>query len=338
MSDQELHIDHPELMSRYLSGNATAAEVQQLEAWVSSDPEHRRQFMAFKKAWILSGMVDDRQTVDVDDQWQKTAAQLFPEARTVPLKSRSYRWLGMAAGIALLVSLAIWALLYLGAEREMFVAAADQVRTIELPDGSTVTLNRFSSLRYTPVPSDEESFTIAQRLIDLEGDAYFEVVRDTERPFLVVSGDVEVVVLGTSFYVDARELQPEVQVIVESGQVAVRTDTIVNLSAGEQAVYDKSRESLISKANEDPNFLSIRTGTLQFEDTPLAGVVFAIQRHYGVTLVTGGVESTAGCNLKGEYPGLSLDELLLLLQEAWGLEVNRNGDRVELTGTGCRTE
>lgn len=339
MPDQELHKDYPELMMKYLSGNATDAEVQQLENWVLADPEHRRQFMAFKKAWMLSGMKDVETAVDVESQWQETAKQLFKAPEVVPMRprSRTYRWLGIAAAIALVGALSVWALLNLGKESELYATATDAIQTVALPDGSVVTLNRNSSLRYTPVPAEPEIDQRAQRLVNLEGDAFFDVERDTERPFIITSSSVEVEVLGTSFYIDAREEQTEVQVIVASGSVAMRapnTDTL-NLEAGQKGVYQKAVDSLFLEQNEDENFQSIKTGTIIFDNSTIAEVAFVLSRHYGVEINYQGIEDVSNCSVDGDYEDVDLEEILALLQSTWGIEWEREGNRILLRGVGC---
>lgn len=340
MPDQDLHSDYPELMSSYLSGNATDAEVQQLEAWVLEDPEHRQQFMAFKKAWMLSGMVGDQNPVDVEAQWQVAAAQLFKESKAVKLKprARSYRWLSIAAAATLVAAISIWALLQWSGERELYVATTDQVQSVELPDGSMITLNRASSLRYTPVAANSETAQAAQRQVILEGDAFFEVQRDPARPFIIRNNDLEIEVLGTSFYVDGRENQPELQVIVESGSVAVRTtpgDSLI-LTVGQKAIYEKAVDSLYRQPNEDPNFQSIKTKTITFDDSTLEEIAFALSRHYGVAIVYSGIEDSSNCILDGDYEDYSLEEILAFLRSTWGIEAVRNGDRVVLSGTVCQ--
>lgn len=343
MANQELHTDYPELMAIYLSGNATDAEVQQLEAWVVADPEHRRQFMAFKRAWMLSGMAAERESVDLEANWQQTSAQLFPDTRearvrSLPKRSRNLRWVGMAAAISLVGALAIWALLQLGKEQELYVSRTDTIQTVDLPDGSTVTLNRASTIRYVPEPAQDDTGLPARRALVLEGDAFFDVERDARRPFVIRSAGIEVEVLGTSFYVDGRDGQAEVQVIVESGSVAVRkvgSDISLTLTPGQKAVYAIASDSLYRQNNEDINFLSIKTGTISFDNSDINQIAFALSRHYGVTIDYNGMENTANCSLNGDYEDYTLEEILEYLRETWGIEAVRNGDRISLSGSMC---
>ncbi|WP_170110616.1 FecR family protein [Flavilitoribacter nigricans] len=324
-------------MSKYLSGNATDAEVQQLEDWVSSDVAHRRQFIAYRKAWVLGGMRERSAEVDVDAQWQQTAKALFPETKVVPLRSRTYRWLAIAAAITLVGAISVWAFLQWGGERELYVTTTDQVRIVDLPDGSTVTLNRFSSLRYVPVEADPGNSQSARRQLTLAGDAFFDVEREVDRPFIIRAAELEVEVLGTSFYIDAREPQPQTQVIVASGSVAVRSanaDTIT-LAAGQQGIYEKAVDSLYLQANEDPNFQSIKTGTISFSVATIQEIAFALSRHYGIAVVYEDIGDTSNCVLNGDYPDYTLEEILAYLRTTWGIEATRDGDRVLLSGTAC---
>ena len=331
MQDQDPNINYSELISRYLSGNASDAEVQQLEAWVLESSENKEAFITFKKAWMLSGMRQTNEEIDVDKQWETTAAQLFEKTKVVKMKPQTNRrrWLGIAAAIALLVIASIW-IFQDDKGATLMVEAKDEIRSVDLPDGSQVTLNQSSSLRYL---ADEKE---AKRKVELKGDAFFEVERDETKPFVINTAGIEVEVLGTSFYVDARDNQAEIQVIVKSGSVAVRsgaTETI--LTADEKAVFQKATGQLTKQQNKDPNYLSLTTNTLVFEQTRLEEVVFALNRQFQSNITIGN-EGLKDCELDATYKDKSLEAILNILDGTFaGIEVKRNGEQIELVGTVC---
>lgn len=114
------------------------------------------------------------------------------------------------------------------------------VRFLYLPDGTRVWLNHNTEIEYPVKFSDHE------RTITLKGEAFFEVKRDTLRPFIISSGPIKTTVLGTSFNVMAyRGQQPEVK--VRSGKVKVQSkENAVFLERGDRAVYG-SGASIVSK-------------------------------------------------------------------------------------------
>src|SRR5690606_33142812 len=104
---------------------------------------------------------------------------------------------------------------------------------LTLPDGTLVSMNAGSSLSYPLWFGNKE------RRVTLSGEAYFDVSHDAERPFHVVSGDIDVQVLGTRFNMTAYRDEPGAAVTLETGRVEVsRGDHSLTLAPGEQAYAD----------------------------------------------------------------------------------------------------
>jgi len=330
MNEQHQNGHYVDLISRYLSGNAGPEEIQELEAWVLADPEHRRQFMEMKKAWMLSGLLKQEVPVEVEAQWQQMAARMGTDAKVVemPATHKRRNWLRLAAAVLVLM-MASFALYFLLRPTPEFVAQTQQQsQSFSLPDGSQVTLNRFSSLHFR---QDKET---GLRRAVLQGDAFFEVARDEQHAFVIQAQQVEVEVLGTSFYVDARPSAEEVQVIVATGSVAVRADTAQAIvRANEQAIFQKHSGQLRTQPNQDPNFMAIKTQTLVFTNSPLEEVVFALNRYYHTHIVLGS-EALKQCTLTATYPNMSLSTILEALKTSFNLQVGQQGDQIVLTG-GC---
>lgn len=331
MSDQELN-KQADLIANYLSGNASDAEVQALETWVLASPEHKEAFTAAKKAWMLSGMKKNTAAIDVDKNWKAVSGQLFQEQKVIDLPSRAkrLRWLGIAAAVALVVSVGIWLLLDMRQEQLLEFAAAESVRTLDLPDGSAVTLNQASSLTYDGTDAS------GKRMLRLVGDAFFDVNREEDRPFIINTRGLTVEVLGTSFYVDARQEEPEIQVIVASGVVKVRSDSSqLRLEADEKAVFEKATNDLTKDENTDANYLSIKTNALDFDNSSLEEVVFALNRHFNVQINLA-IEDLENCRITATYEDKSLAAILAIIESTLGIQSNRAGDVITLSGTSCR--
>lgn len=316
-----------ELILRYLNGEAAASEVGELEAWVQADPEHKALFMQMKKAWMLSGMVKGSE-VNVDAEWNTLAGKLetrsSEQVKVVPLRSR--RMLLRIAAVVVLVVLAgaiLFRTLTPGAEGYL---ASSSPEIIQLSDGSVVTLNRESSLKWD---ADKDGM----RSATLSGDAYFDVARDEAKPFLISANGVEVEVLGTAFYVDAREGQQAVAVTVESGRVVVRGGTEeVILNPGEKAVFDKASSALAKTQNTDPNYNSVKTQTLTFANSGLDAVAETLNRHYHARIaVENSVLET--CALTATFENKSLDAVLQIIASTIEIEIVRQPQQIILRGS-----
>ncbi|HVW58567.1 MAG TPA: FecR domain-containing protein [Puia sp.] len=161
-----------------------------------------------------------------------------------------------------------WASLYVPNKRDY---------KLSLPDGSKVWLNAASSLRFP------YAFNGGTREVYLEGEGYFQIARNTARPFIVHTRSTSVTVLGTSFNIDAYEADKPVTSLVEG---AVRTsagDAAVTLQPGYQAVYAGQRFS--TSPFDSTDVLSWMSGVSYFHGVPLAGISSILSRWFDVKVV-----------------------------------------------------
>ncbi len=165
---------------------------------------------------------------------------------------------------------------------------------IELSDGTLVTLNRDTKINYP------DQFANDIREVSIEGEAFFEVTPNPNKPFIIHAGEaLTVKVLGTSFSVNAYPENDRVEVIVASGKVEVSklaNPHKITLDPGDKGTFINSSKQLTKSLNDDPNFLAWKTRTFIFNETALAEVIKQLNRVYRVQI---------------ELPDHKLDELLL---------------------------
>lgn len=326
--------ERTELAIKYLSGSASDAEMKELEDWVVSDPANRDHFIQLKQAWIWSGLNQKTVAVDEAPAWDTIQKALQVQTPTTTSSSRKVyplpgRWFSVAAALALVVASAIWILTGLDPGSLDLIAQHEPVEKI-LPDGSKVILNRQAILSYE---FDKVSGT---RKATLEGDAFFDVARDEAHPFVIMTQEIMVQVLGTSFYVDGRPGEDEVTVIVESGEVSVgKKGQKVLLKAGEQSVYEKASSQLTRRPNSDQNYKGWISNTLQFEKMQLDEVIEVLNRHYHakITLAT---PSLKDCEWTATLRDKSLEATIRIVENTLGLEANHQDDQIILSGEGCQ--
>lgn len=326
MNEERTYGPMEELILRYLSGNAEDAEINELEKWVSADPVHRTEYIEMRKAWMLGGMSDNRHIVDVDKAWHQVSSMTAPTtvARTIRMQNNRKLFRIAAAGLFMIVATA---LLYrqLRPYDDKFVAS-NSSKEVHLTDGSTVTMNHNSELKWT---ADKDG----KRVVSLMGDAYFDVAKDAQKPFVITSGDIEVEVLGTSFYVDGRADVPTLDVTVASGRVAVRYDaTEVILEPDEKAVFNKTTHSLEKQQNTDRNFTSVKTKTLIFESSKLDEVAQALNRQYHTHII---VEPSVlkTCELTSTFENKSLEAILQIMASTMNIEIVHQNQDILLRGS-----
>lgn len=148
---------------------------------------------------------------------------------------------------------------------------------IELADGTKVWLNSASRLQYPVVFSGDK------REVYLEGEAYFEVKRDTAKPFVVHAGSQEITVLGTSFGVTAYEGETNDYTTLVSGKVKVafeRTDKSYILQPGMQVTYNKESGEVTERKVNTAEYVAWKDGMYVFKQKRLEDILTTLSRWY----------------------------------------------------------
>jgi transmembrane sensor len=215
-------------------------------------------------------------------------------------------WLRYAAAIVLIVGTAVGLYRFAGSAgiknslpRELASQGEQQLaeelnRTnntvkIYLSDGSVVSLTKNSRLIYP------KKFGSQERIVQLDGEAFFEVAKDANRPFLIYANETVTKVIGTSFRIQAFEEQHKVTVSVTTGKVSVfaqkeleqsASPRGVILTANLQAEFSKGGQQLFKTIVKNPAILPAeKEMQFDFNDTPLSQVFDSLQAAYGIEII-----------------------------------------------------
>lgn len=228
---------------------------------------------------------------------------------------------------------------------------------IHLPDSSMVVLEPFSSLKYPTY------FTPEQRTVFLKGEAFFDIERDTLRPFLVYANETITKVLGTSFTIKAYEGQETVEVDVITGKVAVYAKVASNKTIKEKnivlqtdeeiivplpnkklevtpnhkVVFDRKIELLTKKITQSPKLIrEIETlSQYSFKDESVVKLFNAISQIYGVHLDFN-EDDLANCLITTKLEDEPLFQVLEIVCTALNLNFQEVDARISITGIGCQ--
>jgi len=150
---------------------------------------------------------------------------------------------------------------------------------LELSDGTKVWLNSETKLKY-PV-----AFVNDQRVVELTGEAYFEVAKDKQHSFIVISGSQKVKVLGTQFNVNNYDGNPSIKTTLVEGAVEVVTNSggAIKLNPGYQSVYDISTSEIASSKVNVSECIAWKNGIFQFSDETLVQMLGTLERWYDVS-------------------------------------------------------
>jgi len=287
-----------------------------------------------KQIHAISDKVDlyfDLKKYRVEDAWGKVESRIHDQSSG---KQARFRNLITNPFIRIAAAL-IFAALLLVSGYEVFInpsakrnlrelSASHQVlNTFTLPDGTLVSLNSNTKLRYP------KKFGRSTREVTIEGEAFFEVKPNKNKPFIIHAGNAQIKVLGTSFNVNAYPESKLVEVTVETGRVQVlnktdkslRTNELI-LTPGEKGTLIYENNSLHKTANQNPNFLAWKTHNLIFKATSLDEVIQDLAKVYQVDI------RIADSNLNkllltAQFNNYSLDFILEVIETTFKIETQK---------------
>lgn len=329
-----------DLIGRYLSGNISAEDRQDLLDWADASATNRSFFEEMIQLWRISATETPPFTTDIGAAWDKVDARIStialkeePESTNARLVAMNWPRLLLRVAAVLMLALGMWWWFSKNNTSDpaslLSVQTQQQQKQVELPDGSTVWLNSETSISYF----EEKN----KRKVQLSGEAFFEVTKDPNRPFVIQSGEVETRVLGTSFNLRAYPEEKTVEISVETGIVEfapVEKMEKLELEAGSSGVYKKGTAQLEENKTENANANAWKTKELHFEDVPMEKVKQILERYFNKTIVINN-QAILNCKIIGEFKNPELDTILNIMEYSMNLKAKKLGDTISLSGAGC---
>lgn len=304
--------DYIQLFDKFLLKQASPEEVQILIQWLKSEGSFQ-DWMDEEWDAASSGMDTDLQ--------QKLLGQIKKkislETQQAPLKRNKYRtiylWTARIASVIILLLLTGISVYRYAMEQQkmqdMIVSVEKgQKANVVLPDGSKVWVNSDSRLIYG------SRFTSKERILELEGEAYFEVAPDKDRPFIVETKNISVKALGTSFDVKSYKEDNWVSAVLMTGKVEVWSENEkLILEPNQRILFDKSTGKMEkSRVTDATDFSGWMYNTLSFEAETFENIVQTLQRLYNTKIVFES-ESLKKYRFTGSPGNTSLESILQIL-------------------------
>lgn len=314
------------LLHKYVKGKTGEAEDAFLDAY-------DKQF-----AHIDPGQVPGYQANNAEDEYAVFRAYVQRRQRHAARK-QALRW---AACALVLLSLGMLWINYRHdlydafhpiAWKEMHVPPG-KTGSIVLTDGSKVRLNAGSSLLYP------DRFGSKGREVVLKGEGFFEVAKDSTRPFAVNTDKLHVQVLGTEFNVYAFPGEEREEVAVLSGSVAVEaigdsSGRRITLAADEKLAYHWPTHAFEQHATNASSTLAWQQGELYFENVALIQAVKALNRKYAVHIEVD--SAMARCEVYAKVGSEPLEQTLRVMAKVLKASVRRTEGGYRIVGSGCET-
>ncbi|MBI4646780.1 MAG: FecR domain-containing protein [Bacteroidia bacterium] len=337
MENNQQNIDYILLLTKYLDNEATKEEQSLLEFWKQANPSNDALFKEYQKIYSKIAGINPENQIDINAEWGKLSSKItFEDSKIIELAPRRNQliWaiLKVAAVIILLSLTTVGVYLFTNKGGNMQFSTGNEIAETTLPDGTKVTLNKYSSIQFS------KQFNEKTRNVTQTGDAFFDVTSDKSKPFQIKAGEIIIEVLGTSFYIDAGQENEKIEVIVKTGNVAVyqQNDTTkkIMLVSGNKGTFLKNTGELLKSLNDDINYLAWKTRELIFNNTPLYIIIETLNRTYKSEIIIKS-ENIKNCRMTGPYLNKTLDYILENLKAGMDLKIEKKGATIEIYGDGC---
>jgi len=350
MSVSREHIE--DLLIRYLDEECTSVEKQEVQELLKVR-EHKIFFDEIQKIQerVTNSSQSESIDVDMDLAWENIGSHIgasdiqteLPRIKTA-LHLSINQFMKYAA--ILLVVAGVSYLLFndkgentpLAETNESPVEEVNIIHTVALkdkldvqtPDGSEVSLRKKGKLSYP------EKFEGSERVVELEGEAFFTVVRDEEMAYVIRVQGATIEVLGTSFLV--KETDDLVEVMVKSGNVKLYPTSdekaAVIINKGEHGIYNVLNGTVTKKDLESLNYASWHNNVLKFNGANMSSVVKDLENHYGVKIQLANSDISR-CALTGQFKNRSISEVLDNIKNTFDYQIREHKGMIIIDGKGC---
>jgi transmembrane sensor len=343
MTEHKNIIPDYDLLAKYFAGDASTTQIKAIENWVEENPANKKSYDQMHFLWMQSAKTELEKKVNVTDAWTKMQFRMNAakqpletelKAEETSIYKRTIKRLLQFAAI-IVIALGVNFLLKLVNSEPEYLSTESQLSSVEitLPDNSEIKLNKESKISYP------EKFKGKQRHIKLEGEAFFEVEPDKEKPFVIDVQFAQIKVVGTSFNVQAYN-DDVVEVTVVSGVVELSNKVEgaepITLRKGEKGTIEKGKKVPVLEVNEVEDELHWMTKKLIFKDMELYQVAETLSLAYNVEIVFEN-ESLKNCKWTIEIADSSIEEIMDILRNSFtNLEIKQTDNKFTIDGTACQ--
>lgn len=275
------------ILIKYIDGVLAGEEQAEVESWLADSPDNEKLLEQVYFTLQVTNRLRVIESVDTEKALLRFKSRISKQNRKVSMHRTFIVLQQIAAVLFIPVLVAATYLLMQQGENAVHTMRVHSnpgvVSSFDLPDGSKVWLNAGSTLTY---PSE---FTADNRMVELNGQGYFEVTKNRHQPFIVKAGTgYAVEVLGTSFNVSAYSDDDLIETTLVEGSVKLMITGINGkqitrkLEPNQKADYQKGSDQLDISAVNTEYDTAWKNGEIIFRNHPMDQVLKVLSRHYRV--------------------------------------------------------
>ncbi|SFD45493.1 FecR family protein [Chitinophaga sp. CF118] len=306
------------LLKKYRSGECTPEEVIRIQEWFHSFENELPDDPAF--------------TAAANEAAGNVMRKLFPEVKRI-----SYVPLLRVAAVLVvaLTGLLFFFRHFKGTPPPVTYAEINvgkgKRKKITLPDGTVVTMNALSALK---IPSN---FGKEKRELFLIGEGVFDVKSDESKPFIIHTGKLRTVVLGTSFDIKAYPEEKAIQVAVLTGKVRVENDHEVlaaSVTHNQMLTYNEQKNEHQLKVANAAEIADWQTNRFYFQQATIAEIAAVLERQYNITITLSG-STKRTCRYTLQLKNEPIENAMHLLSQLSGITYHINNHEIKINTTSC---
>lgn len=273
--------EQTELIIGYLQGRLNGRELDGFYAWVNESAENKKLF--FETKALYDACATSHDSVNMQESWLRLLDKR--ELRQHKKHSIWYR-ISTYAAVAILAT-AITSTIFLLVESDRKNQITRYVGgdglgadVVVLPDGTRVCLGSHTTFTY------DGHYGKSKRIVHLEGEAYFEVAKQKDKPFIVKTKEQDIEALGTKFNVTAYPSDSLLTTTLLNGSVLLTTQSLERptiLKPDEQFVFNRNSHSSVLRKVDASQFIAWTSGYYYFPQQSLEAILYRLSHVYGAT-------------------------------------------------------
>ena len=341
MSSSKEHIDYS-LIAKYLAGEASPEEAQNILSWKSKSRENEEIFASAERLLASGSKIIDLEDAQFNTEiaWEKVQNRIEEEQTEENVRSL-IPWkyaVAVAAVFILAMVFFIFNPSFLRNEDNLIsLVPTQETNQFILPDSTSVAINAGAMIEY-----DQMNFGSTDRKVYLgTGEVYFDVAHNPEKPFIIHTDRLEIKVLGTKFIVTEDKVSQSTTVKVIEGKVSFKK---LDMADKAQII---TRDRQMSYSADEDTFESINeikdldlfwvNQLLIFRETSLNTVFHSLSKNYNVT-IDYDTTNLSDCELTARFEGETIDEIASSIALSMNLRYTLANDTLQFIGQGCAYE
>ncbi len=302
-----------QILKKHFLQQTSESEEKQIEKFINDNPQEYK--MLYHLWWSNTDI--ELKDFDSNRAWEKVLGQVKQnQVKTIPIYTKLKR-ISAAAAILIAVSLSVFYISKRITDNEVIVQT-DKINksdVIILSDGSKIWLNKNAKFSYP------EKFNRKICKVSLTGEAFFEIARNPEKPFIIETEHSEITVLGTSFNVNTDTIQTKVA--VTTGKVNVKSvysSLSINIAPNYAATV--TQNNIEKTENSNPNYISWKTGKFIFEDTPIQEIITDLNSFYEKQIII--KNQQVKCQFSASFDQADLADIIEILELTCNIKIIEN--------------